>query len=236
VTGAGGEGYGPGAPTGGSAVDWPLLRPLDEDDRRRVLAAASRHRYRRGEAIFREGDPGNSLHLLDKGHVAVQMTTPLGDVLTLAVLGPGEMFGELAALTTSPSRSATIRSLDPTETLVVSGEAFAELRSRHPSLNELLLELASARIPRLSGQLVEALFVRADKRVLRRVLALAELHGGGLVGTTIPVRQDDVAELAGTSRPTVNRALKEAEADGAVALGRGRITVVDPDRLAALSR
>jgi CRP/FNR family cyclic AMP-dependent transcriptional regulator len=217
-------------------VDWPLLRPLDEDDRRRVLAAASRHRYRRGEAIFREGDPGDSLHLLDKGHVAVQMTTPLGDVLTLAVLGPGEMFGELAALTTSPHRSATIRSLDRTETLVVSGEAFTELRSRHPRLNELLLELASARIPRLSGQLVEALFVRADKRVLRRVLALAELHGGGLAGTTIPVRQDDVAELAGTSRPTVNRALKEAEAGGAVVLGRGRITVVDPDRLAALSR
>jgi CRP/FNR family cyclic AMP-dependent transcriptional regulator len=217
-------------------VDWPLLRPLDEDDRRRVLAAASRHRYRRGEAIFREGDPGDSLHLLDKGHVAVQMTTPLGDVLTLAVLGPGEMFGELAALTTSPHRSATIRSLDRTETLVVSGEAFTELRHRHPSLNELLLELASARIPRLSGQIVEALFVRADKRVLRRVLALAELHGGGLAGTTIPVRQDDVAELAGTSRPTVNRALKEAEAGGAVALGRGRITVVDPDRLEALSR
>jgi CRP/FNR family transcriptional regulator, cyclic AMP receptor protein len=217
-------------------VDWPLLRPLDEDDRRRVLAAASRHRYRRGEAIFREGDPGDSLHLLDKGHVAVQMTTPVGDVLTLAVLGPGEMFGELAALSAQSHRSATIRSLDRTETLVVSGEAFAELRHDHPSLNELLLELASARIPRLSGQLVEALFVRADKRVLRRVLALAELHGGGLAGTTIPVRQDDVAELAGTSRPTVNRALKEAEAGGAVALGRGRITVVDPDRLAALSR
>ena len=217
-------------------MDWPLLRPLDEDDRRRVLAAASRHRYRRGEAIFREGDPGDSLHLLDKGHVAVQMTTPVGDVLTLAVLGPGEMFGELAALSTEPHRSATIRSLDPTETLVVSGEAFNELRHRHPRLNELLLEIASARIPRLSGQLVEALFVRADKRVLRRVLALAELHGGGAAGTTIPVRQDDVAELAGTSRPTVNRALKEAEAGGAVALGRGHITVVDPDRLSALSR
>ena len=217
-------------------MDWPLLRPLDDDDRRRVLAAASRHRYRRGEAIFREGDPGDSLHLLDKGHVAVQMTTPLGDVLTLAVLGPGEMFGELAALSAESHRSATIRSLDRTETLVVSGAAFAELRHDHPSLNELLLELASARIPRLSGQIVEALFVRADKRVLRRVLALAELHGGGLAGTTIPVRQDDVAELAGTSRPTVNRALKEAEAGGAVALGRGRITVVDPDRLAALSR
>jgi CRP/FNR family transcriptional regulator, cyclic AMP receptor protein len=136
-------------------VDWPLLRPLEEDDRRRVLSAASRHRYRRGEAIFREGDRGDSLHLLDKGHVAVQMTTPLGDVLTLAVLGPGEMFGELAALSSQSHRTATIRSLDRTETLVISGEHFTELRRRHPSLNELLLELASAHIPRLSGQLVE---------------------------------------------------------------------------------
>jgi CRP-like cAMP-binding protein len=217
-------------------VDWPLLRGLDEAERRRVLAAASRHRYRRGEAIFREGDPGDSLHLLDKGHVAVQMTTPMGDVLTLAVLGPGEMFGELAALSSSPVRSATIRSLDQTETLVVSGATFAELRRRHPQVDELLLHLANARIPRLSGQLVEALYVRADKRVLRRLLALAEVHGGSSAETTIPVRQDDVAELAGTSRPTVNRALKQAEARGAISLGRGRITVIDPARLAALSR
>jgi CRP/FNR family cyclic AMP-dependent transcriptional regulator len=217
-------------------VDWPLLRPLDEEDRRRVLAAASRHRYGRGEAIFREGDPGDSLHLLDKGHVAVQMTTPLGDVLTLAVLGPGEMFGELAAVSSEPHRSATIRSLDRTETLVIRGDEFTELRRRHPSLNELLLELASARIPRLSSQLAEALFVRVDKRVLRRVLALAELYGGCRAGTTIPVRQDDIAELAGATRPTVNRALKEAAAGGAIEVGRGRITVVDPERLVALSR
>ena len=217
-------------------MDWPLLRPLDEEDRRRVLAAASRHRYGRGEAIFREGDPGDSLHLLDKGHVAVQMTTPLGDVLTLAVLGPGEMFGELAAVSSEPHRSATIRSLDRTETLVIRGDEFTELRRRHPSLNELLLELASARIPRLSSQLVEALFVRVDKRVLRRVLALAELYGGCRAGTTIPVRQDDIAELAGATRPTVNRALKEAAAGGAIEVGRGRIAVVDPERLVALSR
>jgi CRP-like cAMP-binding protein len=217
-------------------VDWPLLRPLDEEDRRRVLAAASRHRYGRGEAIFREGDPGDSLHLLDKGHVAVQMTTPLGDVLTLAVLGPGEMFGELAAVSSEPHRSATIRSLDRTETLVIRGDEFTELRRRHPSLNELLLELASARIPRLSSQLAEALFVRVDKRVLRRVLALAELYGGCRAGTTIPVRQDDIAELAGATRPTVNRALKEAAAGGAIEVGRGRIAVVDPERLVALSR
>ena len=217
-------------------MDWPLLRPLSEVDRRRVLAAASRRRYRRGEAIFREGDPGDSLHLLDKGHVAVQMTTPLGEVLTLAVLGPGEMFGELAALSPEPFRTATILSIERTETLVLSGDQFAELRHRHPTLNELLLELANARIPRLSGQLLEALFVRVDKRVLRRVLALAELYGGCRAGTVIPVRQHDVAELAGASRPTVNRALRGAEADGAIVLGRGRITVVDPDGLARLCR
>ena len=83
---------GHGRRAGLNQVDWPLLRPLTEEDRRRVLAASSRHRYRRGEAIFREGDRADCLHLLDKGHVAVQMTTPLGQILTLAVLGPGEMF------------------------------------------------------------------------------------------------------------------------------------------------
>ncbi len=217
-------------------MDWPLLRPLDEADRRRVLAAASRRRYRQGEAIFREGDRGDSLHLLDRGHVAVQMTTPLGDVLTLAVLGPGEMFGELAALSSESHRTATILSIERTETLVISGDDFADLRRRHPSVNELLLQLANARIPRLSGQLLEALFVRVDKRVLRRVLALAELYGGCRTGTVIPVRQHDVAEMAGASRSTVNGALKEAEACGAIVVGRGRITVVDPEGLAGLCR
>lgn len=217
-------------------MDWPLLRSLGDEDRRRVLAAATRRRYRRDEAIFREGDGGDSLHLLDRGHVAVQMTAPSGDVLTLAVLGPGEMFGELAVLSPESHRTATILCIERTETLVISGEQFADLRRRHPSVNDLLLELANARLPRLSGQLLEAFFVRVEKRILRRVLALADLYGACRPGTVIPLRQHDVAELAGASRPTVNRVLKGAEASGAIVLGRGRITVVDPDGLTRLCR
>ena len=73
-----------------------LLDCLDDDERRQLLSETTRRRFKRGEVLFHDGDPGDTLHLIDKGHVAIRTTTPLGDVATFAVLGP-------CLLYTSPS-------------------------------------------------------------------------------------------------------------------------------------
>jgi len=212
------------------ATSWHLLDGVSVDERRALLRSARRRRFGRNDSIFFEGDPGDTVHLISKGHVAVQITTALGDVATLAVLGPGEVFGELAVVSGSNRRSATVSCLDPTETLVIHSEQFHDLRRRNSSVGEALLQLVTARIPRTSSQLLEALYTRADKRVLRRVVDLSDLYG-----VVIPLTQDDVAELAGATRPTVNRVLKDAESARAVRLSRCRIEVVDRGLLCRLA-
>ena len=77
-------------------MNFDLLAGLSDADRRAVAARMVRRSFRKGETLFHEGDPGDSLHLIEKGRVAIRPSTPLGEVVTLAILGPGESFGEQA--------------------------------------------------------------------------------------------------------------------------------------------
>ena len=112
--------------------EFALLEPLDVADRQKVLAAARRRKFPRDAVVFWAGDPGDSLHLVARGHVAAQINTPRGDVATVRILGPGEHFGELAIASPGP-RNATMRALTPLETLVIGFEDFAALR-RDPAI------------------------------------------------------------------------------------------------------
>lgn len=211
---------------------WSFLEGIPEADRRRVLAATTRRRFGRREVLFHEGDPGDTIHLIDRGRVAVRVTTPLGDVATLRVLAAGGFVGELALLDPRARRTATVVALERTETLTLHGDEFSYLRRRHPSVDAFLVNVLADEVRRLSRLLVEALYVPVDARVMRRLLALAEIYGDGKPGTEIPLTQEDLASLAGTSRATVNRVLSEAGAQGAVRVNRGRITLLDGDALA----
>jgi CRP/FNR family transcriptional regulator, cyclic AMP receptor protein len=217
-------------------MEWSLLGGLTVEDRQRIVQAARRRRYARHEVIFHEGDPGDTLHLLAVGHVAVRITTPLGDTATLTVLGPGDAFGELALLVADARRTATVVALEPSQTLTLRRAQFDELRRTQPALDRLLIDLLAADVTRLSERLLEALYVPADKRVLRRLLGLAEQYGGGRAGTVVPFTQEDLATMAGTTRPTVNRILHDAETAGVIKVSRGRVEIVDPAGLTHSAR
>lgn len=210
---------------------WSLLDGIPEDDRRRVLAATRRRRFGRREVLFHEGDPGDTVHLIDRGRVAVRVTTPLGDVATLNVRGAGDVVGELALLDPASRRTATVLALEPTETLAVHRDEFTDLRRRHPSVDRFLVAILAAEVQRLSSLLAEALYVPVDTRVIRRLLALTEIYASESGPTEVPLTQEELASLAGTSRATVNRVLGEAERDGVVDVRRGRIVVTDPEGL-----
>jgi CRP/FNR family transcriptional regulator, cyclic AMP receptor protein len=225
-------------PTLAMGADWPLLRSLPEEDRRRVLAAARRRRFARREVLFHEGDPGDTLHLVDKGRVALRIATPLGDVATIAVLGRGDVVGEMAVLEESGRRGATVIALEPTETLSIGRAGFLDLRRRYPAVDLLLFEALMAHVRRIDAQLMEALFVPVERRVIRCLLSLAEAYasGGQTDDVDVTLTQDDLASLAGTSRATVNRVLRQAEEAGALSLGRGRIRVTSRSKLASRGR
>lgn len=215
-------------------MQWRIFAGLPEEDVRAMLSLARRSTYRRGEVVFHRHDPADAMHLVTKGRFDVRIATPLGDEVALAIWGPGDIFGELAVLT-DRARTATVTALEPAETLVVRGSELRRLAQRHPSLDEVLVRVLAERVAFLSERLVEAYTVDAETRVARRVLELARVYGGG-APVVIPVIQDELAALAGTSRATVNRVLRDAERRGLVELGRGRTILLDAEGMARLAR
>ncbi len=185
--------------------------------------------------MFYEGDLGDCLHLIDKGHVAIRISTPAGDTVTFQVLGPGDTFGEQALLNTHSRRTASAVCLEPTETLSITKSDFEELRERHPNVDRFLVDILSAEVHRLSAMCIENLHLGADTRVARRVHDLAQIYDDGTEPICIPITQEDIASLAGTTRPTVNKTLRSAEQREVLTLGRGRISVTDMAGLARLA-
>jgi CRP-like cAMP-binding protein len=217
-------------------TDGTDLTRLGDDDRRRLLEVARRRKFKRGEVVFHEGDSGDSLYLIEKGHVAIRVTTALGDVATLVVLGSGEAFGEGALLAADARRTASAVAVESLEARSVHRNDFEALRAAHPSINQFLIDVLAAQVHRLSTHLLEALYVNVDTRVMRRVQALATLYADGSSTVTIPLTQDDIATMAGTTRPSANRVLKAAEEEGIVSLARGRVEVLDETLLARKAR
>lgn len=211
-----------------------ILAALSDDERRRIMRAANRRRFKKGDIIFHEGDPGNSFHLLDKGRVKVSTVAESGDMTTLTILGRGSFFGEQALLSPGAIRTSSVIALEAAETLTLSHDTFEALRDADRAVDRLLIEVLSQQVQRLTGQVREAMFVPADERIVRRLIDLTEIYhpgddGGPSGPVVIPLTQDELGQLAGTTRPTVTRTIKSLAPN--VTSVRGKITVADPAAL-----
>ena len=209
---------------------WRLFEGAAEEDVQRVLTVARRRRFARGEVVFHRDDPGDSLHLINQGRFAVKIISPLGDTVTVAVRGPGDSFGEMALVSANARRAATVIALEKAETLAVYKDDFNDLRSRHRSVNDLLLAFLTGEVRMLNERLMEALYIPVERRVLRRLAELSD-GGDGNVPVEIPLTQEELAELAGANRATVNRVLREEEKRGLLKLERGRTVVLDREQI-----
>lgn len=197
-----------------------------------MLALARRRKFSRGEVVFHEGDPGDTLHLLDRGHVAVRVTTSLGDTATLRIIGPGESFGELAVISPAP-RSATIIALEPTETLALHRDQINRVRREHPVMDQALLEAVVGEVRRLSVALLDAMYSPVPTRLARHLVALARTYPADAKGRiVIPLTQDDLAGLCGTTRATVNQLIGKLSDRKLLEVARGRVTITDLPGLA----
>jgi CRP-like cAMP-binding protein len=210
-----------------------LFKDLPEPEVRHLVSIARRRRFARGEVVFHDGDPADSLHLIARGYFAARLETRRGDAVTMSIHGPGDAFGELALLETEQTRSTTVSALAAGETYAVRRDDFSRLRREYPEVNDVLARLLAQRLRRTSELLAEALFVGADLRVLRRLAELASLYAPRSSAAVVPLAQHELAELAGTSRATVNRVLRAEVQRGTVSLGRNQITVLDAETLAA---
>jgi CRP-like cAMP-binding protein len=212
---------------------WRLLAPLRAEDREAFLTLARPRTFARNEVVCHAGDPADSLHLVESGHLAVHAGLPSGATATFTILARGDYFGELALLREDRRRTATVTALEPSRTLSVAGTAFDTLVKRDPHVERILSTLLADRIDVLSRRLLETMYESLDRRVYRRLIDLAHSYGVSEGRATIPLSQARLADLVGAARPSVKQVLRRLADQHVVSLGRSRIDVLD---LPALDR
>ena len=211
-----------------------VLRSLPDHDVELLLRASSENTYARREILVHEGADSASFHIVLDGRVAVQITKASGETSIVNIMGLDSHFGEVSLLGAgTPYRTATVVALEPVRTLSIPAAVFHELRERNPRLEQLVSRLLAQRVQELTALLVEAMYDSLDRRVVRRLAALCLVYRTSPETATIPLTQEEVAELCGGTRPSVNQVLHRLVDEGILELGRGRIVVKD---LPALER
>lgn len=191
-----------------------------------------RRTYKRGEALFHQGDAGDSLYVLVEGSVAVVVTSENGDRMVLTTLAPPDVLGEIALLD-GGRRSASAEAVEETVALVLSRAAFLQLMKDHPPFVEQLLRSLGGLVRRLSEQASDFVFLDLPGRVAKAVLRLAEDTGRAPEGVPVEVTvtQQRLAEMVGGSRQSVNQILHAFAARGLLELHGRRVLICRPDQL-----
>jgi len=212
-----------------------LFGAADDDVLSAVVRALRIRRFRRGDTIFHQGDPGDSLYVMASGSVKVVLPSEQGaEPAIVAVLGPGEFFGELSLLDGAP-HSATIAAIEPSETLVLQRDAFLSLVDTDRDLRHALLVSVASELRRLTGHVEDLHFLDLPGRLASRILRLAERErpAEGEIRVPWPYTQSELAGMIGASRQSVNRLMADLTDQGLVRLERDHLVVTDADRLSA---
>ncbi|HEX6817775.1 MAG TPA: Crp/Fnr family transcriptional regulator [Ktedonobacterales bacterium] len=187
----------------------PLFANLDTDSLRELAAVTRRRSYQAGEIIFHRDDPGQVLFVIREGKVRIYVTSSDGQEVTLAVLAPGDHFGELALLDGHP-RSASAITLEPVEVYALRRSDFINTVMRHPRIAVEVMTVLSRRLRDTDRMVEDLLFLDVHGRVAKKLLDLAEQHGVETSeGILIDMRltQADLAALVGSSRESVNKVI-----------------------------
>jgi CRP/FNR family transcriptional regulator len=210
----------------------PLFADLEEGELERFSRVAVARSFPAGTRVFHEGDHSDACYIVRDGSFRVTREHSDGRAITLAALGPGDIFGELAMLD-GEVRSASVEALTDGELLALPAGEVRALLARHPEITVKLiaalvrrLRTANERISRQSFQTVPSRVAGVLSQLVAEESPRSE---GGEV--TIRMNQTDLAQLAGTSRESVSRFLADLERAGVVRPGRGRVTILEPAKL-----
>jgi CRP-like cAMP-binding protein len=214
----------------------PLFRDLADDDLATLAAGLRTRRYRRGEVIFHQGDPGDALHIILTGRVKISSPSETGVEAILTTLRPGEFFGSLALLDGEP-RSASAIAIEPTETLPLPRDRFRQLLNDRPDVRDHVFAELAGELRRLTNHVEELHFLDIAGRLAARLARMAEEQGGddasGEIRLAGPITQGELAAMVGSTRQSVNKLLGYLVEDGLIRMDRDAIVVVD---LPALQR
>lgn len=193
----------------------------------------------RGEALFREGDPGDELHVVVDGKVKITRASADGRENAIAILGPGDLLGELAIFD-SQERGATATAVNDTTLASLARADFMSWLSEHPAVSLELLRALAVRLRQTNEAMADLVFTDVPGRIAKTLLGLGERFGSptgdGGVRVAHDLTQEELAQLVGASRETVNKALSDFATRGWIRLDGRAVVLLDTDRLTRRAR
>ena len=215
-----------------------IFRDLDEQILGRLARLSQTHRVAADTLLFQQGEEGDALYGIAEGLVRIWVSGEAGKELTLALLEPGDVFGEVALLDGLP-RSASADAVEDCLLVVVRREAFLPLLAAESGLARHVIELLCERLRESTDRASEFAFLGLAARLARKLQALAVAHGqdekGGAIRITLKLSQGELAQMLGVSREAVNKQLKAWTQEGLVHHEQGQVVITDRKRLAEVA-
>src|SRR5213083_1994085 len=212
----------------------PLFSELSRGELERISRVSVARAFPAGVRVFHEGDHSDACYLVRSGDLRVTREHSDGRAIALATLGPGDIFGELAMLD-GGTRSASVETLADCELLALPAPDMRRVVAEHGEIAAKLIIALTRRLRETNERVARQSFQTVPSRVAGVLLQLIaeEAAPEGRTGVTVRMNQADLAQLAGTSRESVSRFLATLERAGVVQVGRGKVTVIEPERLDA---
>ena len=216
----------------------PLFASLDDESVQALQATMSKVHLDRGEVLFREGQRGDRLYVITAGKIKLGRTSSDGRENLLSIQGPGEMFGELSLFDPGP-RTATATAVAESELIGLGNDQLYEFLNQRPAVSISLLAALARRLRRTNDSLSDLVFTDVPGRVAKALLDLSSRFGrvtdeGTLVAHDLT--QEELAQLVGASRETVNKALADFATRGWLKLEARAVLLLDVERLQRRSR
>jgi CRP-like cAMP-binding protein len=202
-----------------------------------IAAAARSQNLAKREELFHKGDEGSQVYLVASGRLKVLTTSVEGDDVVFSILGPGEVFGEIALLGGTP-RTATVVAIEACELLVIDRRDFLALLRRHPDAVISLLSVLAMRLKRLSELLEDTLFLNLPIRLAKKLLALDRTYGRDTeAGRRVDLKlsQEEWGDLVGATRESINKQVRAWVEQGLMSVDQGYIVIHRPDELEKLA-
>jgi len=216
----------------------PLFSALDDDEATSLRESMSTEKLSRGKVLFREGQEGDRLYVVVEGKIKLGTTSSDGRENLLSILGPGEMFGELSLFDPQP-RTSTATAVTDARLVSLAHEAVIGLVTTHPQTSLELLRRLAQRLRKSNDILADLVFADVPGRVAKAIMDLGERFGtlkdDGL-HVNHDLTQEELAQLVGASRETVNKSLADFAARGWVKLEPRAVLVTDVERLTKRAR
>lgn len=196
---------------------------LDDETIRCLEKVAVRKKFAKNTILFSKGDESDSLYIVSSGKVKAIIHDEHGREVVLSVIGPGEYFGEMAAIDGAP-RSATVVTKEPAEILVIHREDFGKLLTSNPTLMFDLLKVLLERFRKADEKIESLAFMNVYSRVAAFLMQSAEPQGEKWVIRETLTHQE-IADMVGASRETVSRTIKGLLEEGTISIEKKRITI-----------